>query len=56
LAVTVAKYETPNHHDIHKLGITPNIVVPTPKIGVEFAATAQDTQYVAAVKELGNSG
>ena len=30
LAVTVAKYETPNHHDIHKLGITPDRVVPTP--------------------------
>jgi carboxyl-terminal processing protease len=56
LAVTVAKYETPNHHDIHKLGITPNIVVPTPKIGVELAATAQDTQYLAAVKQLGYGG
>jgi carboxyl-terminal processing protease len=53
LAVTVAKYETPNHHDIHKLGITPDRVVSTPEIGLEFAATAQDTQYLAAVKELG---
>jgi carboxyl-terminal processing protease len=52
LAVTVAKYETPNHHDIHKLGITPNRVVPTPEIAIEFAATDQDTQYLAAVKEL----
>ncbi len=52
LAVTVAKYETPNHHDIHKLGITPDRIVPTPEIGVELAATAQDTQYLAAVKEL----
>jgi carboxyl-terminal processing protease len=52
LAVTVAKYETPNHHDIHKLGITPDQVVPTPEITVEFAATAKDTQYSAAVKEL----
>lgn len=56
LAVTVAKYETPNHHDIHKLGITPDVLVPTPKIGVELAATAQDTQYLAAVKELGDRG
>ncbi len=56
LAVTVAKYETPNHHDIHKLGITPDVVVPTPKIGVELAATEQDTQYLAAVKELANRG
>jgi carboxyl-terminal processing protease len=53
LAVTVAKYETPNHHDIHKLGITPDRVVSTPEIGLEFAATEQDTQYLAAVKELG---
>ena len=52
LAVTVAKYETPNHHDIHKLGITPDRVVPTPEISLESAATAQDPQYLAAVKEL----
>ncbi|WP_396135053.1 carboxyl-terminal processing protease CtpA [Chamaesiphon sp. OTE_8_metabat_110] len=53
LAVTVAKYETPNHHDIHKLGITPDRVVPTPEISLESAATATDTQYLAALKELG---
>jgi carboxyl-terminal processing protease len=52
LAVTVAKYETPNHHDIHKLGITPDRVVPTPEIPLESSATADDTQYLAAVKEL----
>ncbi len=52
LAVTVAKYETPNHHDIHKLGIIPDRVVPTPEILLESAATADDTQYLAAVKEL----
>jgi carboxyl-terminal processing protease len=56
LAVTVAKYETPNHQDIHKLGITPDRVVPTPLIPVESAATAVDTQYLAAVKELENRG
>jgi carboxyl-terminal processing protease len=53
LAVTVAKYETPNHHDIHKLGITPDRVVPTTENSLEFAATAKDIQYLAAVKELG---
>jgi hypothetical protein len=26
--------------------------VPTPEIAIEFAATDQDTQYLAAVKEL----
>jgi carboxyl-terminal processing protease len=56
LAVTVAKYETPNHQDIHKLGITPDRIVPTPLIPVESAATAVDTQYLAAVKELENRG
>jgi carboxyl-terminal processing protease len=56
LAVTVAKYETPNHHDIHKLGITPDRVVPTPEIPLESSATADDTQYLAAVKELGSVG
>jgi carboxyl-terminal processing protease len=53
LAITVAKYETPNHHDIHKLGITPDRVVPTPEIPLESAATVDDTQYLAAIKELG---
>jgi carboxyl-terminal processing protease len=52
LAVTVAKYETPNHHDIHKLGITPDIIVSAPPISIESAATKSDPQYVAAVKEL----
>jgi carboxyl-terminal processing protease len=56
LAVTVAKYETPKHHDIHKLGITPDKLVATPEITVELAATAQDTQYLAAVKELERRG
>ena len=56
LAVTVAKYETPNHQDIHKLGITPDRIVPTPLIPVESAATAEDTQYLAAVEELENRG
>ncbi|WP_041549970.1 carboxyl-terminal processing protease CtpA [Chamaesiphon minutus] len=53
LAITVAKYETPNHHDIHKLGITPDRVIPTPPISIAAAATDKDTQYLAAVKELG---
>ncbi len=53
LAITVAKYETPNHHDIHKLGITPDRVIPTTEIGLESIATAADAQYLAAVKELG---
>ncbi|ASC69830.1 peptidase S41 [Halomicronema hongdechloris C2206] len=52
LAVTVAKYETPNHHDIHRLGITPDKVVeavPTPR--TQFGSD-QDQQYQAAVEML----
>jgi carboxyl-terminal processing protease len=56
LAVTVAKYETPNHHDIHKLGITPDRIVPTPEISIEAAGTKQDTQYLAAIEALGIGG
>jgi carboxyl-terminal processing protease len=52
LAVTVAKYETPNHHDIHKLGITPDRIVSTPEITLASAATNRDPQYLAAVEEL----
>lgn len=52
LAVTVAKYETPAHHDIHKLGITPDRVVPTPQISLEEVGTDRDTQYLAAVELL----
>ena len=50
LAVTVAKYETPNHRDIHKLGIKPDRVVPltiTHDVGLEA-----DQQYQAAVEVL----
>jgi carboxyl-terminal processing protease len=53
LAITVAKYETPNHHDIHKLGIKPDRIVPTPEISLEAAGTKQDTQYLAAIEALG---
>ena len=52
LAVTVAKYETPNHRDINKLGITPDRVVPLTSISIEELATASDPQYRAAVDLL----
>ena len=50
LAITVAKYETPNHRDIQKLGIKPDRVVPltiTHDVGLEA-----DQQYQAAVEVL----
>lgn len=54
LAVTIAKYETPNHHDIHKLGIKPDKIIPLEAITREQIATEADTQYQAAVEILGN--
>lgn len=52
LAITVAKYETPNHHDIHKLGIKPDREVPLEAIAFNQVATAKDLQYQAAVELL----
>ncbi|TAE59365.1 MAG: PDZ domain-containing protein [Nostocales cyanobacterium] len=52
LAVTIAKYETPNHRDINKLGITPDIVIPQPPITREQIGTESDQQYQAAMELL----
>jgi hypothetical protein len=52
LAVTVAKYETPNHKDIHKLGIIPDEVVAQGPISYQQIGTEADLQYQAAVQAL----
>ncbi len=52
LAVTVAKYETPNHRDINKLGITPDRLVKLEPITREQIGTEADKQYEAAVEML----
>jgi carboxyl-terminal processing protease len=52
LAVTVAKYETPNHKDINKLGISPDRVVPLEPIGRDQIGTGADLQYQAALQLL----
>ena len=52
LAVTVAKYETPNHRDIHKLGITPDRLVPLKLMTRDQVGTEADQQYQAAVELL----
>lgn len=52
LAVTIAKYETPNHRDINKLGIKPDIVIPSQPLTHEQIATQADSQYQAAVNLL----
>jgi carboxyl-terminal processing protease len=55
LAVTVAKYETPKHRDIHKLGITPDLVVSLEPITRDQIGTEVDRQYQAAVEMLTNN-
>ncbi|MGF1514213.1 MAG: S41 family peptidase [Elainellaceae cyanobacterium] len=52
LAVTVARYETPNHTDINKQGILPDVVVSTHPLARAELATATDLQYQAAVDLL----
>ncbi|MBD3881522.1 PDZ domain-containing protein [Phormidium tenue FACHB-886] len=52
LAVTIAKYETPNHHDINRQGIPPDITVPLDPISRDEVATSADRQYQAAVEVL----
>ncbi len=48
----MAKYETPNHHDIHKLGIKPDLEVPLEAITLNDVGTSADRQYQAAVQLL----
>lgn len=52
VAVTVAKYETPNHKDINKLGITPDFVVTQNPIEREEVGTPVDLPYQRAVELL----
>ncbi len=52
LAVTVAKYETPAHHDINKLGITPDRLVASVPLNRDTVATDADPQYQAALEML----
>ncbi|MEO0925068.1 MAG: carboxyl-terminal processing protease CtpA [Cyanobacteria bacterium J06643_13] len=50
LAVTVAKYETPNHTDINKLGIMPDDVIAQQPITYAQIASEADEQYQEALK------
>ena len=52
LAVTVAKYETPDHHDINKLGIQPDIEIEARGLTRNQLATQADLQYLAAEQTL----
>lgn len=52
LAVTIAKYETPNHHDINRQGIIPDVVMPLDPINRDQVGTVADRQYQTAVELL----
>jgi carboxyl-terminal processing protease len=52
LAITVAKYETPSHKDIHKQGIVPDRVVTQDPITYPQIGTEADLQYQAALEVL----
>lgn len=52
LAITVAKYETPSHKDIHKSGIVPDYIVPQDPIRLPQVGTQADLQYQQALKLL----
>jgi carboxyl-terminal processing protease len=53
LAVTIAKYETPLHHNIHKRGIIPDVEVELKEpITRKQLGTNEDPQYVAALSVL----
>lgn len=55
LAVTIAKYETPNHRDINKLGIEPDQLVTSSVERRQQFGTPEDAQYEAAVALLAQS-
>jgi carboxyl-terminal processing protease len=55
LAVTVAKYETPDHHDINQLGITPDRLISSLPLNRDTVATEADPQYQAALEVLSQS-
>ena len=56
LAVTIAKYETPKHHNIHKRGIIPDVEVAlTQPIMRKQLGTVEDPQYIAALSALDKS-
>jgi carboxyl-terminal processing protease len=52
LAITVAKYETPSHKDINKLGILPDNIVDQDPISFTEIGTENDLQYQKATNLL----
>ncbi len=54
LAVTIARYETPDHHDINRQGIEPDVLVPLDLISRDQLGSEGDRQFQAAVELLMN--
>ena len=53
LAVTIAKYETPQHHNINRRGIIPDVEVALNQpLSRQQLGTKDDPQYVAALSVL----
>lgn len=52
LAVTVAQYETPDHININKQGIKPDLTVPLDPIAMTQLGTQADRQYETAMDYL----
>lgn len=52
LAVTIARYETPNHRSINKIGITPDRVVESEQLAFDEFGTDRDRQYQVALETL----
>ncbi|WP_299489132.1 carboxyl-terminal processing protease CtpA [Acaryochloris sp. IP29b_bin.137] len=55
LAITIAKYETPSHRNINKVGIKPDKVVTLSTLRSDQVGTSADTQYQQALKILAES-
>ncbi len=52
LAITIAKYETPSHRNINKVGIKPDKIVDLKTLRSDQIGTDADTQYQQALKIL----
>jgi carboxyl-terminal processing protease len=52
LAVTIARYETPNHRSINKIGITPDRVVESEQLAFDEFGSDRDRQYQVALETL----
>lgn len=52
LAITIAKYETPSHRNINRVGIKPDQVVTLTSLRSDQIGTSADSQYQQALKIL----